>query len=547
MKRKILSWALMFIFLINSTSLLSHDFEAIYNGKTIYYNIISPTEVEVTFMGEYYNSGVYFGDMAIPSQVVNNGITYDVTAIGEHGFRNSGGLTSLYIPKSITKIGDDAFWNCFSLTYLDIPNSVNEIGEWVFYQCKNLRYVNLPDNITEIKDHTFHLCKKLTFVEIPSLVESIGICAFYTCSSIETIYIRPETAPSLDFTTFLGVDSNTAVYIACGSLNQYIGVDYWNRFLNYQEVESLTYFEDTICYGDIYTNHGFNATETGIHIESHITDSGCDSVFYLNLFAKEPIATKLDYVTVNQDNNNVIYWKKDEEVLHYNIYLEEEDEERTLIASIPYDSQPYFIDVDSSPDVKAHTYSVTNVDTCMNESPSNPHTTIHLRLEDLGENGRRLRWSHYKGMQYYGYKIYRGIGSLDSLEHIADSPLHTYLYTDAFMSSEDLYYQIEIEIYSNKSIRSNYVSTKLISIDDISVQESNSITLYPNPTNNEVSISSESLINSIEIYNSLGQKVYTETINSKEKTIDISSLPSGVYVLGAKTDDGIMRKKIIKN
>ncbi len=85
-----------------------------------------------------------------------------------------------------------------------------------------------------------------------------------------------------------------------------------------------------------------------------------------------------------------------------------------------------------------------------------------------------------------------------------------------------------------------------VGIDDISLED-NSITLYPNPTNSEINISSESLINSIEIYNSLGQKVYTETINSKEKTIDVSSLPSGVYVLGAKTDDGIMRKKIIKN
>ena len=86
----------------------------------------------------------------------------------------------------------------------------------------------------------------------------------------------------------------------------------------------------------------------------------------------------------------------------------------------------------------------------------------------------------------------------------------------------------------------------ILEIEDV-FSEDNSITLYPNPTTSEVSISSESFINSIEIYNSLGQKVYAETINSKGKTIDVSSLPSGVYVLGAKTDDGIMRKKIIKN
>ncbi len=90
---------------------------------------------------------------------------------------------------------------------------------------------------------------------------------------------------------------------------------------------------------------------------------------------------------------------------------------------------------------------------------------------------------------------------------------------------------------------SNYGGSNLYDISYVN----NSITLYPNPTNSEVNISSESLINSIEIYNSLGQMVYTETINSKEKTIDISSLPSGVYVLGAKTENGIMRKKIIKN
>ncbi len=133
-----------------------------------------------------------------------------------------------------------------------------------------------------------------------------------------------------------------------------------------------------------------------------------------------------------------------------------------------------------------------------------------------------------------------GIGNSEGLFF----PYHT--------NTADIWGNVRCYIHNDELLYTNYrhggsdCVTPLMGIGDV-LSVNNSITLYPNPTNNEVSVSSESLINSIEIYNSLGQKVYTETINSKEKTIDISSLPSGVYVLGAKTDDGIMRKKIIKN
>ena len=89
-------------------------------------------------------------------------------------------------------------------------------------------------------------------------------------------------------------------------------------------------------------------------------------------------------------------------------------------------------------------------------------------------------------------------------------------------------------------------SNPFAGLDDISLED-NSITLYPNPTNTEVNISSENIINSIEIYNSLGQSVYYSVVNSMEKTIDISSFVNGVYILGVNTENGVIRKKIIKN
>ncbi len=77
--------------------------------------------------------------------------------------------------------------------------------------------------------------------------------------------------------------------------------------------------------------------------------------------------------------------------------------------------------------------------------------------------------------------------------------------------------------------------------------EDNSITLYPNPTNKEVNISSENIINSIELFNSLGQKVYQTNLKAKGKTIDVNSFSKGVYVIVVNTDKGYSRKKLIKN
>jgi len=100
-------------------------------------------------------------------------------------------------------------------------------------------------------------------------------------------------------------------------------------------------------------------------------------------------------------------------------------------------------------------------------------------------------------------------------------------------------------LYSNYSHGGNDCITPLMGIE--SIIEDNSITLYPNPTNSEVNISSENIINSIEIFNSLGQRVYQSMVNSTEKVIDISSFVNGVYILGVITDNGVIRKKIIKN
>ena len=53
--------------------------------------------------------------------------------------------------------------------------------------------------------------------------------------------------------------------------------------------------------------------------------------------------------------------------------------------------------------------------------------------------------------------------------------------------------------------------------------------LYPNPTDGIVYIESEANVESVEIYNMMGQKIASQKLQSS--SVDLSSYPSGFYTL----------------
>lgn len=76
----------------------------------------------------------------------------------------------------------------------------------------------------------------------------------------------------------------------------------------------------------------------------------------------------------------------------------------------------------------------------------------------------------------------------------------------------------------------------------------NQINLYPNPNNGSFTITMDNAIftddkKSIEIINSIGQTVYTSTMQTNEKQIIIDNLQTGIYLLNVQTDKGIYSKK----
>jgi Secretion system C-terminal sorting domain len=84
----------------------------------------------------------------------------------------------------------------------------------------------------------------------------------------------------------------------------------------------------------------------------------------------------------------------------------------------------------------------------------------------------------------------------------------------------------------------------LLEVSSFKINET--ISIYPNPTNAKINfVTTESLQNKkINVYNNLGQFVFTKFIDDS-KSIDLSSLSSGVYIL--KFDENSNKSfKIIK-
>ncbi|MFA7049830.1 MAG: T9SS type A sorting domain-containing protein [Patescibacteria group bacterium] len=82
-------------------------------------------------------------------------------------------------------------------------------------------------------------------------------------------------------------------------------------------------------------------------------------------------------------------------------------------------------------------------------------------------------------------------------------------------------------------------------IDDISSE----VKLYPNPATDNIYLQiPNSPINSAKgaVYNVIGAQVMDFTVNSNTENLDISSLPTGMYMLKIQTSDGRGVKKFIK-
>jgi len=112
---------------------------------------------------------------------------------------------------------------------------------------------------------------------------------------------------------------------------------------------------------------------------------------------------------------------------------------------------------------------------------------------------------------------------------------------DSVESKADIYFDYNYPIITNDAVT---IFQATASIED-NIQNID-LKFYPNPTTDYFNITSEALIQSVELYDVSGRLVRTSLVNDFESKQNINNLNNGVYILKIKTQQGEITGKIIK-
>jgi hypothetical protein len=316
-----------------------------------------------------------------------------------------------------------------------------------------------------------------------------------------------------------------------------------------------------------YTSYSWNTgsindtlfvSQSGVYEVTVVDQNGCDRTSN-PLTINASLLTSPGVCIVGMDsttNENRIIWEKPLAAGIDSFYVYKETNVSniyTKIGATDYDELAVFLDVNSNPAIQAYRYKISVLDTCGVESNlSDFHKTIHLTINQGVGGAWNLIWSHYEGLNFGSYNIYRGASpSTISLLTTIQSNLNSY--SDLTPPSGAVYYQIEVVNPTNcdptKQVgygvsRSNIVNNGQGSIDVIAGDQG--FYIHPNPAENVVQINcSEALLNKVfRIMDYSGRIIQEGRIDSKQQLINIEKWAKGTYFIRIETFDRI--EKVVK-
>ena len=241
-------------------------------------------------------------------------------------------------------------------------------------------------------------------------------------------------------------------------------------------------------------------------------------------------------------NENRIVWEKPITTGIDSFYVYKETNVSDVymkIGATNYPDLAVFLDQNSNPAVQAYRYKLAILDTCGTETPlSDFHKTIHLTINQGVGNSWNLIWSHYEGLTFGSYRIYRGT-SLSNMSLLTTIQSNLNSYTDLTPPTGPLYYQIEVvnpnncdptKIMNYSLSRSNIVNNGVIGISE---EIMSTINVYPNPTNDKftLNVSNDLLGKGYVITDFSGRIIAQGKINALIQTLDVQELSKGSYFL----------------
>ena len=191
----------------------------------------------------------------------------------------------------------------------------------------------------------------------------------------------------------------------------------------------------------------------------------------------------------------------------------------------------YFIERDSLNEILLYDFSLNVGDTLYGTMPfgNSPVTSIDSVL--VGSN-------YHKRFFSSTWEIIEGVGSTYGLLEIKFPEFIESMYLICFTHNADTY-------INNNFGNCVVIDSTMVGINEI-YKPPSTIEISPNPATSAFTITSSSKLKEIKLFSVLGECIYQSEISNSKSEIDISSLAKGIYFVEIKTEEGIVRKKVVK-
>jgi hypothetical protein len=169
---------------------------------------------------------------------------------------------------------------------------------------------------------------------------------------------------------------------------------------------------------------------------------------------------------------------------------------------------------------------------------ANPNISGVQRVFNTGSASRDL----------VGYNIYRSIDGSD-YEMIDYTTETTYLDSEADPQINSLYCYVVTAVWESEtdqceSAFSNETCEIWTGIGDGDMSDASSFSLYPNPADDHVFITTSGELKRVTVYNALGQLVVDEITTGKQYELSTSSYTIGVYMVRVETAAGVTTRTL---
>jgi len=97
--------------------------------------------------------------------------------------------------------------------------------------------------------------------------------------------------------------------------------------------------------------------------------------------------------------------------------------------------------------------------------------------------------------------------------------------------------------YPNETDTATFLLNTTLSTPELMASE---VTIAPNPVKDELLVTSDYDLNQAQIIDASGRVVQATELNSVQKSINVATLPEGVYTLHLSGDQGTVEKRFVK-